>query len=101
MPMAEVQSSALCGACKVPMEGPVDASNETVFTCPKCGRSDTKAVILAELQDYITDQAKRLLNAGLQGVETAMKGNRFITAKVTPFETSNREYRYVTDAEIR
>jgi len=39
-----------CAQCKVPVKGPADPNDDSVFTCPSCGRSDTYQAIIKEIE---------------------------------------------------
>lgn len=82
----------LCGCCKVPVQGPTEATADDVFTCPSCGQSDTRENVLAEANSFVIELAQRKLN---EQMKNAAKGSKFIQFKAAQIPT--RTYRFITD----
>lgn len=57
--MSNLNSSVLCGKCRAKLQGPEDPQDESVLACPKCGRSDTYAAIMKEIDKYYYDMVDR------------------------------------------
>lgn len=92
--MSEVQAQALCGKCKVPVQGPDEPADDSVFACRECGRSDTYANILEEVGNHFRDMAALALNAQMERVARSSK-----MISVTGFEVQPREYRFISSVE--
>ena len=89
--MSKVSAHILCGACRCDITGPDDHTDSSVFHCPQCGRSDTHADIIEEVQAYFTDSTARALDLKLQEMT---RGSSFM--KVTQkFDPPQREYRWI------
>lgn len=88
------ESKALCGKCHVSLRGPENSTDDSIFECPECGRSDKRSVVLAEVQEYVVDQAKRTLNESLRQI-----GNSSKFVSVTPFKEAQREFKYIASVE--
>lgn len=81
-----------CGNCKVPMQGPVDANESDIMTCPKCGQQDTLATVRAEVVDYARHRMAEQMNATMK---EATRGNKYLSYK--PGARSTKRHRYVLD----
>lgn len=88
--------TALCGKCLVAAKGPVEHDDDSIFSCPECGRSDTLANIMSEIGDHARDQVAKQLNDQMR---RAQKSTGFIQIKVKPFDEPERNYRFVSDFE--
>ena len=87
--------SILCGACRVPLEGPAEPQPQDMFSCPACGRSDTLENIFSEVKTFVTEMAKRRLQESLRKVARGSKVLKF-EGKPIP----KRTYRFITDHKI-
>jgi len=90
--MSTDTQSILCGDCRVPIEGPADGQDDNVFSCPACGRSDTRKNVLEEVKAFVTELAQRSLQESMR--ETA-RGSDLIKFEGKPVE--KRTYRFITD----
>lgn len=93
--MSEIQGKALCGKCRVPVQGPDDPKENTVFSCPECGQSDTYANILAEVGQHFRDMTARRLNAQMANMARSSK-----MISVKGFDVPSRDYRFISDVEL-
>jgi len=73
-----------CGECLVALK----PGSDDLFTCPKCGRSDTIANVEKEIGDCLQDQMD--MRSMLEGV---LANNSRLEGNVK--ETASREYRFV------
>lgn len=87
--------SALCGACKIPLEGPVDGDDQSVFSCPGCGRSDTRENVLREVAEHVKEVTARHLQEEMRAVA---RGSKFISYKGDPIP--HRSYRFVSNFKL-
>lgn len=90
--MSSDTQSILCGSCRVPIEGPADAQDESVFSCPNCGRSDTRKNVLKEVKAFVTELAHRSLQ---ESMREAARGSKILQLKGEPIQ--KKTYRFVTD----
>lgn len=90
--MSTDTKSILCGSCLVPIEGPADATDDSVFTCPNCGRSDTRKNVLKEVQSFVTELVQRSLQ---DTMKKAARENKMLQFKGKPIP--KKVYRFVTD----
>lgn len=81
----------LCGRCKVPLQGPTEAEDEDVFSCPSCGESDTRTEVLRVTAQYIQEVTARALQEKLR---KSLRGNKFI--KATGKAIPRRSHKYIT-----
>jgi hypothetical protein len=93
--MADDTQSILCGTCRVPVEGPADGKDENVFSCPRCGRSDTRENVLKEVKAFVTELAQRSLQ---ESMRKSARGSNFLKFEGKPIQKGN--YRFVTDHRI-
>jgi predicted RNA-binding Zn-ribbon protein involved in translation (DUF1610 family) len=93
--MSPDTQSILCGACRVPIEGPADGEDKSVFSCPRCGRSDTRENILKEVKAFVTELAQRSLQESLR---KAARKNKMLQFTGKPIK--KKVYRFVTDHVI-
>jgi predicted RNA-binding Zn-ribbon protein involved in translation (DUF1610 family) len=93
--MASDTQSILCGACRVPIEGPTDGKGENVFACPSCGRSDTRENVLKEVKAFVTELAQRSLQ---ESMRKAARGSKMLQFKGKPIP--KKTYRFVTDHKM-
>lgn len=90
--MADDTQEILCGSCRIPVEGPADGKDENVFSCPKCGLSDTRKNVLKEVEAFVTELAQRSLQ---ESMRKAARGSKFLKFEGKPIQ--KRTYRFVTD----
>lgn len=90
--MASDTQSILCGACRVPIKGPADGKDENVFTCPGCGRSDTRENVLKEVKAFVTELAQRSLQ---ESMRKAARGSKMLQFKGKAIQ--KKSYRFITD----
>ena len=83
---------AKCARCDVPLGGDADAGPHTVFSCPRCGISDTFENIEREIGEYIAEKVSDSLD---KMFEDAARGNPSLKYKkdYRPHKT----YRFVVD----
>lgn len=93
--MGTDQVSALCGACKVPLEGPADGNDQSVFSCPRCGRSDTRKNVLREVAKHVEEVTARHFQ---QSLRSGLRGSKFIELEAKPIP--HRSYRFVSDLKL-
>jgi len=82
----------LCGACRVPLEGLADGKDQNVFSCPSCGRSDTRENVLKEVKAFVTEMAQRSLS---ESMRKAARGSKFLKLEGKPIP--KKTYQFVTD----
>ena len=93
--MSADTQSILCGSCRVPIEGPADGKDDNVFTCPMCGRSDTRKNVLKEVEAFVVELAERSLQ---ESMRESFRGSKFIKVDTKPIP--KKTYRFVTDHKI-
>ena len=90
--MANDTHSVLCGVCKVPLQGPADGDDQSVFSCPSCGASDTRKEVLRIVAKHVEEVTARALQEGLR---KSMRGNKFVKLEAKPIP--HRFHKYVSD----
>ncbi len=90
--MSADTQNILCGACRVPIKGPADGKAENVFTCPECGRSDTRENVLKEVKAFVTEMAERHLQ---ESMRKAARSSKMLQFKGKPIP--KKSYRFITD----
>ncbi|MEX0956965.1 MAG: hypothetical protein WDZ83_17340 [Rhizobiaceae bacterium] len=93
--MADDIKVALCGKCKVALQGPAQPEPESVFTCPECGESDTYENVVRIAGEFFHEQSARFLQEKARSVAA---GSKFITFKGEPIP--KRQHRFVVDLEF-
>jgi len=59
----------LCGRCRVRLDVPADADDNSIVSCPACGESDTLKNALREAGEHF---AHKLLSRMLRGAESEL-----------------------------
>lgn len=93
--MSVETQSVLCGACRVPLKGPADGQSDNVFSCPTCGRGDTRENVLKEVEAFVTELAQRSLQESMR--KTAGR-SKLLQFKGKPIP--KKSYRFVTDHKL-
>lgn len=93
--MASDTQSILCGFCRVPLKRPADGDADSVFSCPSCGRSDTRENVLKEVKAFLTELAERSLH---ESMRKAARGSKMLQFKGKPIQ--KKTYRFVTDHKM-
>lgn len=94
--MTDSTHTILCGACKVPLQGPSDGDDNNVFSCPSCGASDTRKEVLRIVAKHVEEVSARALQESLR---KSFRGNKFVKldAKTIP----KRFHKYVSDFDLK
>lgn len=90
--MSTDTQSILCGSCRVPIQGPADGQDDSMFSCPSCGRSDTREGVLKEAKAFVTDLARRSVQDSMR---KAARGSKMLQYKGKPIP--KKTYRFITD----
>lgn len=90
--MAGDTHAILCGRCKVPIQGPSDGNDQSVFSCPSCGASDTRKEVLRIVAKHVQEVTARAMQEGLR---KSMRGNKFIKLDAKPIP--KRTYKFISD----
>lgn len=93
--MSTDTQSILCGVCRVPIRGPDDGQDDSVFSCPRCGSSDTRENVLKEVKAFVTELAQRSLQ---DAMKKAARGSKILHFKGKPIP--KKSYRFVTDHDL-
>ncbi len=88
--MSKIEAKVLCGKCLVEVQGPDEPSDDSIFTCPECGRSDTHAAIVEEVGNYYRDMVAKKLDDQMKDIT---RRSKFIS--VEGFNPPDREYRFI------
>lgn len=86
------QAQVLCGKCRVVIQGPSEPTDDSIFSCPECGASDTHANVLKEAGDYFRDSAARSLQTQMKEMA---RHSKMMTYKGD--EIPDREYKFILD----
>ncbi len=81
-----------CNRCNVALEGPAEPKDQDVFSCPRCGASDTRKNVLAEIKQFAVDHVQQKLS---KSMVDAARGSKFL--KVTTKPVKKRSYRFKVD----
>jgi DNA-directed RNA polymerase subunit RPC12/RpoP len=87
--------SALCGKCKVLLEGPVEAQADSVFSCPRCGEKDTLENIMLVLKEYTEEFTARFLQEKMRSVA---RGSKLINYRGN--RIPERSHRFIVDIDL-
>ena len=90
--MSTDTQSILCGACRVPIEGPADGKDDNMFVCPKCGRSDTLKHVIDSATAYVTELAQLRLQ---ESMRKAARGSKLMKFEGKPIP--KKTHRFITD----
>jgi hypothetical protein len=90
--MTTTTQRILCGACRADLTGPADFDNDSIFSCPTCGQSDTYQNVVSEAGDYYAEAVADHLEKQLADIG---KGSSFITVTSTP--RPKKSYRFILD----
>ncbi|MBE0453640.1 MAG: hypothetical protein IBX58_08170 [Roseovarius sp.] len=90
--MADDTQNILCGTCRIPVEGPADPDSQDVFSCPRCGNSDTLENVMASAKSFVEELAARSLQ---ESAREAARGSKFI--KFEGKSIPHRTYRFITN----
>lgn len=93
--MTQSTQRILCGPCRSDLTGPADHTNDSVFTCPVCGQSDTFKNIVEEANAYFVDVVKARMDKQLDGL--ANLNSKFLKVTVEKFDPPKRKYRFILD----
>ena len=85
-------TAILCGKCRSDITGPKDFDNDSVFTCPKCGKSDRYEDIVQEAQAYMEAKVTEGIDKQLDGIASS---SRFITVTKSP--RTHRDYKWILE----
>ncbi|RCW80937.1 hypothetical protein [Phyllobacterium bourgognense] len=83
-------AQVLCGKCKVPIQGPTEPTEDSIFKCPDCGASDTHADVMKEVGEYFHDTTARTLQSHMK---KAARSSKMITYKGK--DVADREYKFI------
>jgi hypothetical protein len=78
--MTKVESRVLCGPCRSDLTGPENHTDESVFSCPKCGQSETYGNILKEAHAYFKDSVARHLDGQMSKMARGTAGMTYSVA---------------------
>ena len=93
--MTDNTQRILCGKCKIPLDGPPDGNNDTVFSCPSCGASDTRARIF----EITSEQAQELAMRHLQKItRESFGGNKLVKVSMKP--VPEKTYKFIIDGDL-
>jgi len=84
--------SILCGACRVPIEGPANPKSDDMFTCPECGRSDTLKHVIDSATAYVIELAQLRLQ---ESMRKAARGSKLMKFEGKPIP--KKTHRFITD----
>ena len=87
--------SILCGDCRVPIEGPADGKRDNVFSCPRCGRSDTRENVLKEVKAFVTELAQSSLQ---ESMRKAARGSKIMKFEGEPIKKGS--HRFITNHRL-
>lgn len=87
--------SALCGKCKVALEGPADPKPDSVFACPSCGEADTLQNVTRIIAEFVEETTARFFEEKLRGIAARSKAIK-LTSKPIP----HRQHRFVIDLKL-
>lgn len=87
--------SALCGQCRIPVEGPANPKPDDVFTCPRCKRSGKHKEVTASVKAFIEEAGGRHLQ---EHMRKTMRGNKLI--KFTGQPIPKRNHRFIVDIKF-
>ncbi len=93
--MSTDTQNILCGSCRVPIEGPADGKDDSVFACPNCGRSDTRENVLKEVESFVTELVQRSLQGTMR---KAARGSKMLQFEGKPIP--KKVYRFITDHKL-
>lgn len=94
--MGESIKPALCGKCRVALEGVVNPEPHSVFSCPACGEKDTYENVVRIIGEYAHDEAARFLHKKAHDVA---RRSKFISVKSKPIP--NRTHRFIVELDLR
>lgn len=94
--MGESIKHALCGKCRVALEGAASPEPHSVFSCPTCGEKDTYENVLRIVHEYAHDEAARFLHRKAHDVA---RRSKFISVKSKPLPT--RTHRFIVEIDLR
>src|SRR4051812_25339577 len=66
-----------CAKCNVALEGPAHPRDDDILSCPRCGQGDTFKKIMAEINDYVADQAAREMFEAFKRVTRGRTGKQY------------------------
>ncbi len=93
--MATDTVEALCGKCKVPLEGAAKANDQTVFACPKCRRGDTRKNVMRDVTKHVEEVTARHFQEGLR---RSARGSGLL--KVTSKPIPKGSYRFISNLKL-
>ncbi|MBO6781990.1 MAG: hypothetical protein JJ899_01740 [Alphaproteobacteria bacterium] len=83
---------ALCAKCRIPIEGPENASPQDIFSCPKCGTQDRLEVIEKEIAEFTEEAIAQRMSDVLK---KATKGSKNLTFNERP--RAKKNFRFIVD----
>jgi phage FluMu protein Com len=84
-----------CARCDCALQGPANAQAHDRVVCPECGEGDTLDRVLAEVGEYVKEQAAASLS---QSISKGAKGSKFL--KVTSNFKPKGGHRFVMDVDF-
>jgi hypothetical protein len=86
-----------CATCDVALQSHVaDPQSDDMLFCPTCGVSDTLENVVAEVQEYVTEQAGDHLFSSLQ---RSTKDSKFVTVSKKP--RPKKTYRFKANINLQ
>lgn len=79
----------LCGACRIPVEGPADPQDQDMITCPSCGRSDNFKNVVASVEAFLAEAAGNHLQ---EAIRQAARRSKFIKATLHPIQKGDHPF---------
>ncbi len=93
--MAGDTKAALCGKCKVALEGPADPKPDSVFACPTCGEADTLQNVTRIIAQFVEEKTARHFQESFRRIAARSKAIK-LTSKPIP----HRQHRFVIDLKL-
>ena len=87
--MTDQTQKILCGACRIPVEGPANPKNQDVFACPSCGRSDNFENVMASVKACVTELTGHHLQKAIRKTVGRVK---FIDVTMKPIPKGNHPF---------
>ena len=93
--MDEQTQTILCGACRIPVEGPANPKAQDMISCPTCGRSDNFENVMRSVEACITELTSHHLQKTIR--ETVGR-HKFI--KITTKPVPHGNHPFVVDLKL-
>lgn len=93
--MATDTVEALCGKCKVPLDGPADGNDHDTLTCPSCGRSAKRKSVKRDVTKHVAELTERHVQ---ESIRSATRGSKLFKFAGKPIP--KRSYRFISNLKL-